>query len=223
MRLMKVSRKAAITAEAQSTELDTMSSTISSTLTGLKDRFAQSAESAAAISSDLLDSVSFLLFHSLELADMQHAAASERFDQTYAESSKNVKSVLASTSTFLSSGILDDVPTGITPKKKTWNVPQSWERTEPREALLEAFRRRKVDSDDIETETNSIPSSPEDLPTVASVESIPSVTSLPVSKMRKPTGKMEKLDLSGGVKEERVVVPLGETLGNIPVPRRVRR
>lgn len=120
--------------------------------------------------------------------------------------------------------MLDDVPTGVTPKKKTWNVPQSWERTEPREALLEAFRRRKVDSDEMETETTSIPSSPEDLPTVASVESIPSVASLPVSKMRKPTGKMDKLDLSGGgVKEERVVVPLGEALGNIPVPRRVRR
>jgi len=121
--------------------------------------------------------------------------------------------------------MLDDVPTGITPKKKTWNVPQSWERTEPREALLEAFRRRKVDSDEIEENgPTSAPSSPEDLPTVASVESIPSVASLPVSKMRKPTGKMDKLDLSGGgVKEERVVVPLGETLGNIPVPRRVRR
>ena len=61
MRLMIVSRKAAITAEAQSTELDTMSSTISSTLTGLKERSAQSAESAATLSSNLLDSVSF--FH----------------------------------------------------------------------------------------------------------------------------------------------------------------
>jgi len=61
MRLMIVSRKAAITAEAQSTELDTMSSTISNTLTGLKERSARSAESAATLSSSLLDSVSF--FH----------------------------------------------------------------------------------------------------------------------------------------------------------------
>jgi len=61
MRLMIVSRKAAVTAEAQSAELDTMSSTISSTLTGLKERSAQSAESAATLSSNLLDSVSF--FH----------------------------------------------------------------------------------------------------------------------------------------------------------------
>lgn len=58
IRLMIVSRKAAITAEAQSVELDTMSSTISSTLTGLKERSAQSAESAATLSSSLLDSVS---------------------------------------------------------------------------------------------------------------------------------------------------------------------
>jgi hypothetical protein len=57
---MIVSRKAAITAEAQSAELDSMSSTISNTLTGLEERSTQSAESAAAISSDLLDSVSCL-------------------------------------------------------------------------------------------------------------------------------------------------------------------
>ena len=61
MRLMIVSRRAAVTAETQSTELDTMSSTISSTLTGLKERSAQSAESAAALSSNLLDSVSCLI------------------------------------------------------------------------------------------------------------------------------------------------------------------
>lgn len=67
-------------------------------------------------------------------------------------------------------------------------------------------------------------SSPEELPKVASVESIPSVPSMPVvmtSKMRKPSSKLEKMDV--GSKDERVVVPLGETLGNIPVPRRVRR
>jgi hypothetical protein len=57
IRLMIVSRKAAITAEAQSAELDSMSSTFSSTLTGLKERSAQSAESAATLSSNLLDNV----------------------------------------------------------------------------------------------------------------------------------------------------------------------
>ena len=225
--LIIVSRKAAITAESQSGELNSMSSTISSTLGDLKTRSAQSAESASTLSTNIIDSVSSSApFETL--ADNQHATASDRFDQTYAESSTSVKSVLASTSTFLSSGIVDDVPTGITPKKKTWNVQQAWERTEPREALLEAFRRRKVDSEGHEQEqsSSSRPTSPEEvLPTVASIESIPSVVNFS-SKMKKPmgmTGKGDKLDLSGGmVNEERVVVPLGETLGNIPVPRRRR-
>jgi len=69
MMLMTVSRKAAITAEAQTTELDTMSSTISNTLTGLKERSAQSAESAATLSSNLLDTVSCPPLRDLELAD----------------------------------------------------------------------------------------------------------------------------------------------------------
>lgn len=55
---MKVSRKAAITAEAQSAELANMSSTISSTLGGLKTRSTQSAESTSALASNLLNSVS---------------------------------------------------------------------------------------------------------------------------------------------------------------------
>lgn len=171
---------------------------------------------------------------------MQYASCSERFDQTYAECSKSVKSVLASTSTFLASGIADDVPTGITPKKKSWNVPQSWERTEPREALLEAFRRRKEEPavvEDLESSTL-----PQGLPAVASVESIPSVgshtsvNSLATSQMRmkKPNGGKgygSKLDMGSGMKEDRdmnmdrVVIPLGEAGGNIPVPmpRRVMK
>lgn len=139
---------------------------------------------------------------------------------------------------------MDDVPTGITPKKKTWNVPQTWERTEPREALLEAFRRRREEGD--------VPSpameEPLALPTVASVESIPSIGSqaslsslgLGVSqtqmqmptKVRKPSGNAtgySKLDggilAATGKDKDRVVIPLGEAGGNIPVPapRRARK
>ena len=56
--LIIVSRKAAITAESQSGELNSMSSTISSTLGDLKTRSAQSAESASALSTNIIDSVS---------------------------------------------------------------------------------------------------------------------------------------------------------------------
>ena len=63
-RLMKVSHKAAVTAEVQTTELAGISSTISSTLGELKARSAQSAESASTLTSSILDSVSLLDSHS---------------------------------------------------------------------------------------------------------------------------------------------------------------
>ena len=56
--LMTVSRKAATTAEAQSTELAGMSSTISTTLTELKNRSAKTAESAGVLSSSIMNAVS---------------------------------------------------------------------------------------------------------------------------------------------------------------------
>ena len=56
--LMTVSRKAATTADAQSTELAGMSSTISTTLTELKNRSAKTAESAGVLSSNIMNSVS---------------------------------------------------------------------------------------------------------------------------------------------------------------------
>lgn len=59
--LMTVSRKAATTAEAQSTELAGMSSTISTTLTELKNRSAKTAESAGVLSSNIMNSVSSLV------------------------------------------------------------------------------------------------------------------------------------------------------------------
>jgi kinesin family protein 11 len=39
--------------------------------------------------------------------------------------------------------MVEDVSTGVTPKKKVWNVPTSWERTEPRDVLIQALRQRK--------------------------------------------------------------------------------
>lgn len=174
------------------------------------------------------------------LIRVQYSSSSERFDATYAESSKHVKSVLASTSTFLSSGISEDVPTGITPKKKNWNVPQAWDRTEPREALLEAFRRRQASAPSPQGETrlspeiaeiDAVPASAEEvitaIPTVRSSESLASARSdtapnLATSQIRR---KLVGKGLNGevGKKDERVVVPLGEAGGNIPIPRRIRK
>lgn len=53
-----VSRKAALTAESQSNELASMSTTISSTMAELKARSAQTAENTATLSSNVFTSVS---------------------------------------------------------------------------------------------------------------------------------------------------------------------
>jgi kinesin family protein 11 len=237
--LISVSRKAALTAENQTNELASMSGIVSSTMAELKTRSATTAENTATLSSNVFASVSPMLGYIRAMADVQYATCSERFDQTYAESSKSVKSVLASTSSFLQSGIMEDVPTGITPKKKSWNVPVSWERTEPREALLEAFRRKKEAGDDTPVGEVEEPTS---LPTVASTDSIPSVAShssisslgvsqMPVQmKVRKPSGgygpgKLDSVPTAMGKEKERIMVPLGEAGENIPVPsaRRSRK
>jgi hypothetical protein len=43
------------------------------------------------------------------------------------------------------------VKTGETPKKRAFNVVEGWERTKPRELLVESFRRRKAGQNDVET------------------------------------------------------------------------
>lgn len=57
--------------------------------------------------------------------------------------------MLSATASFLESGIAEDVPTGVTPRKKNWDIPTSWARVQPREKLIEAFRQRGgVDADE---------------------------------------------------------------------------
>lgn len=141
---------------------------------------------------------------------------------------------MSSTSAFLTSGIHEDVPTGITPKKKNWDVQQTWERTGPREALLEAFRRRREVSGsdqapvEIDNEIIIEPEVEAVIPTIQSSESLISVgsedtvSSLGKSQLRrKVVGKTIAMDPT--LKAERVMVPLGESRGNIPVSRKVKR
>jgi hypothetical protein len=65
-------------------------------------------------------------------------------DSTLVGAGKSLDGIVASTSTFLAAGIREDMPTGETPRKKAWNVPASWERTGPRQVLIDGFRRRKA-------------------------------------------------------------------------------
>lgn len=177
----------------------------------------------------------------------QHAKTSRSFDKYHAASSSSMSSLVDRTARFLSEEIAEDVPTGITPRKKAWNVPTDWQRTEPREALIAAMRRTATASPEtvlVSSESGSTNSpNDEQVHSVAkpprslsqqslsddsenqisapiSVLVAPSINGL--SSLKPPTGKM---DLGKGRKDVgagRVVVPiLGE--GGANIPRRVRK
>jgi kinesin family protein 11 len=148
--------------------------------------------------------------------------------------------MLDTTAEFLSNGILEDVPTGVTPRKKSWSVTQSWQRTQPRDALIEAFRRRQ--GGDLASGVSNVSSPVEaeveveqenTLPTVASSESIssaidevkinPNPLSLSTSQIRPPKSKLAQVTgrkTSAGEEKVQMAI-LGE--GGVNVPRRVRR
>lgn len=44
--------------------------------------------------------------------------------------------------------IRDDTATGFTPRKRTWNVPASWQTTAPRDALLSKYRQLNAENGD---------------------------------------------------------------------------
>jgi len=125
------------------------------------------------------------------------------------------------------------LPTGITPKKRAWNVQQHWERTEPRDVLIAALRQRAGRIETTVSEPEPIEISTE-LPSVSSTDSLDEkarealreVNGLSTSQLGK-TGKvatvaMGKKGFGFGVAEERpVLTVLGE--GGVNIPRRVRK
>lgn len=143
--------------------------------------------------------------------------------------------MLDTTAEFLSNGILEDVPTGVTPRKKSWSVTQSWQRTQPRDALIEAFRRRQggdaTSGVSVPVEVGAEVEQENTLPTVASSESISSAIdevkvnplSLSTSQIRPPKSKLAQVTgrkTSAGEEKVQMAI-LGE--GGVNVPRRVRR
>ena len=73
----------------------------------------------------------------------QHATTSKSFDKHQAATTTSLSSMVDRTAHFLESEIQSDVPTGVTPRKKAWNVQTTWERTEPRDVLIAAMRARR--------------------------------------------------------------------------------
>ena len=80
--------------------------------------------------------------YSNRLTDRQHASSSEAFNEIHSTATSSLTSLIDRTDSFLVKGIQEDLPTGITPRKRVWNVDSSWERTEPRDVLLASLRQR---------------------------------------------------------------------------------
>jgi hypothetical protein len=90
--------------------------------------------------------------------------------------------------------VRDDVSTGSTPRKRTWNVPAGWQTTQPREALLQRYRSTLPNghtNDDAEVVYQTIGEA--SVPTVINVnsgESSTSVDSVPTT----PVGEVVMLE-----------------------------
>ncbi|KAK4687098.1 kinesin family member 11, partial [Tremellales sp. Uapishka_1] len=178
-----VETRASARADAQTTSLANMSAHVQETYVSSKKRISTSAENIHTISSSLLAS---------------HASSSTTFQTTFANSQASLTSILEKTSHFLSEGLLEDSPTGSTPRKRNWNVPTSWERTEPRQVLLELHRKKKaMEDNDVTAEMPSLPSSGSIASLADKEDIVEPVKMIPVArgKMGKPQYQ-EKVTLS---------------------------
>ncbi|WVQ72707.1 hypothetical protein IAR50_002267 [Cryptococcus sp. DSM 104548] len=127
-RASNVASKTAARGKKNSDLVELLSKNASATHEASKARSTAMAGSIEALTSTLLASQS---------------TASATFAEHHSSAESSLQAIMSSAATFLQSGIEEDVPTGITPRKKTWNVRSSWDRTGPREAILADWRRRQ--------------------------------------------------------------------------------
>lgn len=100
------------------------------------------------------------------------------------------------TAKFLTEEISEDVSTGVTPRKKVWNVPSDWQRTEPREALIAAMRRKATASPGANLQSES-----------ADMEAqLPTELSVPMNGVR-PTRSHSQQSLSDDSENQRIPSP----------------
>ena len=58
----------------------------------------------------------------------------------YSNATTHIRSVQEQNHAILDSTIHEEAPTGTTPRKRRWNYADSWERTLPRDAILQNYR-----------------------------------------------------------------------------------
>jgi kinesin family protein 11 len=176
-----------------------------------------------------------------------HASSSTSYTTMHNATTESVNAIIGRTERFLADEIAEDVPTGVTPRKRVWEITNHWERTQPREALIAALHNnRQIDTQHSAPVSPVLPSGGSEISlsslgaawevqSLAPVSMTSEVISLSTSQMRAPRSKIGGLTMAngagklGGVNEkekdrerERIALaPLGEAGGNIP--RRTRK
>ncbi|WVR09342.1 hypothetical protein IAU60_006408 [Kwoniella sp. DSM 27419] len=134
-----VSSKASSRAKKHADFLSAMAANVGQTHQTSKTRSTEVAEGIASMSSALISS---------------QAQVAASFSEAHQGSTSRLDDIISSTSSFLERGIQEDTPTGITPRKKVWNVQTEWERTGSREAVLASWRQRVAagEGEDVDAE-----------------------------------------------------------------------
>lgn len=74
--------------------------------------------------------------------DGKHAASTSTATTAHKSTKRKLDALLVSTDNFVAN-LASDEPTGDTPRKRIYDFPQSWDRTQPRNALIDQLRRAK--------------------------------------------------------------------------------
>lgn len=73
-----------------------------------------------------------------------HETSSQHLADYGTSTSAALSSLHAATQRFLTAEIAEDVPTGTTPRKRVWDVQDSWERPRSRTDIIEKYHRARL-------------------------------------------------------------------------------
>jgi kinesin family protein 11 len=137
--------RAADRATLQSAHVQQLTEANTASYDNTRARIVKDQDSVLNLSDSLMKTVrTFILaFQSARLTH-QRASTSKSYTKHSTATIAKLDVLTSTTASFMQNGLHEDTATGETPRKKQWNVPAKWERVQPRDRLIEAFRQRKA-------------------------------------------------------------------------------
>ncbi|KAJ9107449.1 hypothetical protein QFC21_000902 [Naganishia friedmannii] len=120
------------TSEAHRNTLDSLHSEASITMQGAGERLESAKNDIKSVSDTVLKA---------------HASADPMFAQQASLAQSHLSDLRQSNAAFIAN-IQEDHATGSTPRKRAWNVPASWQKTAPRDALVQKYRQMHQENND---------------------------------------------------------------------------